>query len=285
MLKIVWILVIIMGITMQNVVRKKYNEKTNDSGKYSFCAITALFALFFFAVCQSGFTTFPVSMAWYSFSFGISFAATNVFSILALLSGPMSLTALVLSCSLIIPTLYGILFLQEPVTSFFYIGLVLLLFSLALINCKTEEGSRLSVKWLIYSFFMFFGNGMCSTIQKAQQLAFDGAFKNEFMILALLIAFGVMLAAVFIKERGEIRTSLKEGWTLAAACGIMNGIVNLLVMVLSVRMSVSLLFPLVSAGGIGFTFLISRFFYREKLTKQQYIGFAAGMVSVLFLNL
>ena len=65
----------------------------------------------------------------------------------------------------------------------------------------------------------------------------------------------------------------------------MNGIVNLFVMILSGKMPVALMFPLISAGGIIVTYIVSRFFYKEKLTKMQFAGFILGIASVVFLHI
>ncbi len=72
---------------------------------------------------------------------------------------------------------------------------------------------------------------------------------------------------------------------ILAGCGIMNGTVNLFVMILSGMMSVSLMFPLMSVGGILVTFTVSILFYKEKLTRLQYLGFLAGIGAVIFLNI
>ena len=55
-------------------------------------------------------------------------------------------------------------------------------------------------------------------------------------------------------------------------------------MILSGKMPVSLMFPLISAGGLIVTYIVSRFFYKEKLTKIQFIGFIFGLMAVVFLN-
>lgn len=49
-------------------------------------------------------------------------------------------------------------------------------------------------------------------------------------------------------------------------------------------MPVSLMFPIISAGGIAATFVISQVFYKEKLSKLQLVGFILGTVSVVLLN-
>ena len=65
----------------------------------------------------------------------------------------------------------------------------------------------------------------------------------------------------------------------------MNGLTNMLVMILSGLMAVSVMFPLISAGGIIVTFIISKFVYKENLTRMQFMGFLVGILSIVFLNI
>ena len=68
-------------------------------------------------------------------------------------------------------------------------------------------------------------------------------------------------------------------------CGSANVIVNLLVMVLQGLMPVSVLFPLISAGGIIVTYILAKVIYHEKLSRMQKIGYAIGVLAVVFLNI
>lgn len=61
--------------------------------------------------------------------------------------------------------------------------------------------------------------------------------------------------------------------------------VNFLVLVLSVRMDASVMFPIISAGGIVATYLVSLLVYKEKMTPQQTVGTFIGVVSIVVLNL
>ena len=46
---------------------------------------------------------------------------------------------------------------------------------------------KITWKWILYVLLAFLGNGACSTVQVLQQRTFAGAYKNELMIMALLI--------------------------------------------------------------------------------------------------
>lgn len=156
--------------------------------------------------------------------------------------------------------------------------------SLFLINEQGEK-TKIRFKWILYVLLAAVGNGMCSVFQKMQQVRFDGAYKNELMIIALVAgAIGLSIVAL-VQERDEIMPCVKAGWLFAILGGVCNGIVNLFVMILSGKMSASLMFPTISAGGIVVTYIISKYFYKESLTKKQFVGFVLGIVSVILLNL
>ena len=198
---------------------------------------------------------------------------------------PLSLTCLVTSFSLIIPTLFGIFALREPVSTNLFIGLGLLAAALVLINLEEKGEKKITLKWAAYVLLAFVGNGMCSTVQKVQQIDLAGQYKNEFMIVALIISAVAMGIFALCTEKKQILPNLKAGVWLYIICGLANGGANFLVIFLSSRMAASVMFPVISAGGIVLTFLISLFFYKEKLSKWQILGSALGLVSVIFLNL
>lgn len=281
-MNIIYLISIILGVSFQNVVKKPYTQKTSGKGLYFFCLLVSISAMLFF-IFTSANIKFSEDLLVYAVFFALSYITATVCNLYAVSCGPVSLTSLILSYSLIIPTVYGFVFLKDPINPRMVFGLILLVISLFLINKKDKE-SNLTAKWLMFSMLAFVGNGMSSVIQKMQQKAFDGAFKNEFMILSLAIVTAAIAVFVAVNERQNIKTYAKAGWHLAILCGIANGIVNLFVMILSGIMPVSVMFPMISAGGIIVTYLVSRFFYNEILTKAQFIGFIIGIASVIFLS-
>ena len=281
MLNVFYLVAIILGISGQSIVKKPYTQRTSGAGVYFFNTLLSAAALLFFVVTSSKFS-FDISFIPYSIGFAVSFAVSSVFMVLAIAYGSLSLTSLFISYSLMIPTFYGLI-IGDTVSTGFIPGMLLLVISLFLTN-KSDEKAKISLKWIICVFLSFFGNGMCTVVQKMQQIASNGAYKNEFMIVALAIVTVVMLIMSILKERTEIKFFAKVGWHWAIICGALNGMVNLFVMILSGKMPVSLMFPLISAGGLIVTYIVSRFFYKEKLTKIQFIGFIFGLMAVVFLN-
>jgi len=127
---------------------------------------------------------------------------------------------------------------------------------------------------------------MCSTVQKLEPIYCDADSGNIFMIVALLMNTVFLMLFSFMREgKAETVTTVKKGWHFAAMCGLMNGVVNLLVMILNNRIAASVLFPIVSAGNLVITFLLSVALFHEKFSKRQIGGFIVGVAAVVILNL
>ena len=217
----------------------------------------------------------------YSIGFSVAYATALAGNFLAIESGPLALTTLICSYSLIMPTFHGVFVYGDKLDLIGIIGLILLAISLFLINEK-DDNTKFNVKWIICIIVSFIGNGFCSITQKMEQVAFDGAYKNEFMIVALVFVSIFMVIAMLVTKE---KCDFKNATLPAAGCGVANGIVNMLVMVLTGLMPSVILFPSISAGGIALGFVIAVFMYKERLTKLQTVGYVLGTVSVVLLNL
>lgn len=265
-------------------IKKPYTIKTGGRGVYFFTALSTLAALLFFVCSSGGNLTFKLEVLPYSVGFAATYLIAVVTSMKAISCGPFGLTGLITSFSCVIPAVYGLVFLGDPVSVGWLIGIALMTAALILAHdIKNRNG--VSVKWAIYCVLSLVANGGCSTIQKAQQVASNGAYKSELMIMALAIVCVATTAIALVQERSQLKTYAKYGWYEAPLCGIANGVVNLLAMLLSARMPSALLFPLISVSGLVVTLLVGMILYHEKHSRKELLGFAAGIASVVFLNL
>jgi uncharacterized membrane protein len=276
------LIAVILGVTIQQMTKKSYNLKI-ENGAYGFGAMSSLMALIVFMITSGGNLDFKWSLVPYSFLFAISYTDGVVFSILAIVEGPLALTSLMIQYSLMIPTIYGFFGNAKP-SVFLVIGIVFLLVSLVFINLNKKGGKGINLKWGIYAFLAFLGNGFCSTFQMIQQDKFDGGYKSEFMIIALIISIVVLGVAALCTERKGIVKKVTTGAHWYIICGLANGLVNLFMLFLA-NYPASIVFPVVSAGGIVTTALAGIIIYREKLSVMQIIGMVLGTASIVFLNL
>ena len=288
----------IVGISIQQISQKAYNKKVGG-GAFIFSAASALVAMLVFLIASKGELSFQMEVVGYSVLFAVGYCMALAFSFLAIANGSLSLTSLVLQFSLIIPTFYGIFFLQEETDFFLFAGIALLVASIVLVNIpvgekkgknaeteKTEKNqNKTTWKWALFALLMFIGNGGCSTVQKMQQIHFNGLYKSEFMIVALIITTVALVVISLFTERKEMLPALKKGVGYYAVYGVANGISNLIVLLLATKMSSSIVYPVLSAGGIVITSFVSVFVYKEKMNLFQKIGLILGVLAIVALNI
>lgn len=274
----------VLGVTVQQVAKKAYNKKV-QGGTFTFTSLSIFFALIVFLISSGGKLNFTAELLPYSIGFAVAYASASVGSFLAISTGPISITSLMVQYSLIIPTFYGLIFLEEESSPFLYVGIGLLLVSLLLVNLeKKGEEKKISLKWGLFALIAFIGNGACSTVQKIQQMNFNKAYKSEFMLIALAISVVAMGTCSLIFERKELGKKIKTGAHWYIICGLANGLVNLFTMILA-KWPASIVFPVISAGGIVTTAIVGIFVYKEKLSAMQIIGMVLGIASIIFLNM
>ena len=270
-------------LALQNILMKQYNVKTEKPNQLVFSAVATFVALIFFLISTKGKLEFNAQFLPYSIGFGMAYAAALIGINLAIAHGSLAISSLVNSYSLLVPAAYGVFVLKESLSPIAYIGIACLAVSLFLINVKSEK-VKFSVKWIAFLIMSFIGNGMCSTVQKMQQLRFDGAYKNEFMLFAL--AIDVVIFAVFLLcTQKDLKYHLKKSVKYASLFGFTNGMANLLVMLLTAMLPSAVLYPSISGGNVVIMFFVSLFIYKEHLTKQQQLGYFIGVLSVVLLNL
>ena len=271
---------------VQNIFKQKYTDR-NPGGVCFFSGMTALFAMLFFLAVNRDFD-YSRALLLPSFGFAVSYAVATVFAVLAIRCGSLAKTTLILSCSLLLPTFYGIICLKEPVHATMIAGVLLLLVSLVLVHYEKEKSAqKVTFRWVLYVLLAFLGNGMCSIVQKAKQLCLGEAGNNMFMIVALGVV--VVLLFAFSMASGTERQAFHgfgwKGWLLALLCGIANGATNYFVIFLNSRLPASVMFPIISAGGMILIFLYSVFVRKEKFSLRQKVGFLLGTASIVLLNL
>lgn len=272
------------GVTFQNFMSKQFNTRAKIINPYFYSAMVAFFAMTFFLISSGGKLYFIKETLPYSVAFGILYGITAFSTVKAMKYGPISLTALAISISLVIPTLYGMIVLKEPIGILKHIGIILLVLALVLINIKKNDDMKLSFKWAAFTIACFLGNGFATTLQKIQQMAFDGGYKSEYMIVALAIVC-ILFFVLGLGKQGDKKKAICECVKYAAPAGIANGMASFLVMVLTAMLPTAILFPSISAVNMSLTFVLALVVFREKLSKTQTFGYIVGIISVVLLNM
>ena len=274
----------------ETMVVKKYGQKHQVGGMF-FNAVICLFSLVFFAVTDKGGFYFPKELWLYGIISSLMFAGGFYYMYAALKAGSFALTKLLSSFSGVITIFYGIAILRERANYLTYISLALVFVSVFLMNFKrtnaddTAEKKPFSLKWLIYVIIVLVCNGFIAILQKMQQLRFDNACSNEFMIISLGGAFLALAIFGFVLERERFGYIVKHGTLYGMAAGVLNGISNFTGLLMLLYLPISLSTPLNTGAGIVLSFVISIAIYKEKFNKVQLLSAVVGLVALILMKI
>ncbi len=228
----------------------------------------------------------------YSVAYGAFLAISMVAGLKALSLGSMGITSTVVSFSLVIPTIFGMIFLDEKlgVSGFFALGLLAV--SLLLLNYK-KSSNPISGECWFYSILTMVSNGACSVVQKLHQTAYPGEYSSAFMLFGMSAAFLVLSAVAVISALSKREE--KEGCTpekifkytliFGALAGVFNGVCNYFTLLLAATENASVLFPILSAGNAVGSCLVGYLVFKERLTKLQTFSIALGAIAVVLLKI
>ena len=231
--------------------------------------------------------------------FGLVTVVQQVANAAALASGPLSYTSVIGSMSTVITAFSGLILFGESISVTQIIGIVLMLFCLILsVKKDTDDEKKAAARWLVLCFITCVATGAIGILQKFHQ---SSEYKGEltaFLIIAFAFSF-VFSAAniaviklktlkndgtgkmVFLKKKPPI--ALFAVFFITAGIGIaLNNIINLY---LSGTVPSAIFFPIVNGGGLILTTLASVFFFRERLTRIQWLGIALGFIATMLLCL
>lgn len=275
-----------------NYITQEYENSA--VARHIFNVFTSMIAaLTIFAISGSlKASLFTVALA---IAFGLTTALQRIMHLQALETGPFSYTSVILSLSMLIPTLSGAVVWGEHIYSIQIVGIVLMVGCLILSVDFTGEQKKSSLKWLLFCGLAFLGNGAIGIMQKWHQNTDYKEELNQFLIIAFITSalFSEMMIMLDKKsskaktvEKDE--TKKKKLLTLKPIMimivgGLCIGISNVLNLYLSGAMDSAVFFPVVNGGCLILTTLSALFMFKERLSIKRWIGIILGIISVILL--
>ena len=263
----------------QSSFTKIASTKEKIDGSMDFNALKVGASLLFFLLISFYRMQYHLPTVLFALGYGFGLFFSTLFGYMALMCGSMAITSLIASYSVIIPFLFGIVFLNESVGYMRILGVVLLLVSMYLL--KYQSGNvKLSKQWGLYIGITFLCNGICSVIQKLHQMMYPSSYCNEFMVYSLCITF-ILFWIISICKKGERITGVKM---YAVVAGILMGIGNYLTLVLSSKVDATVLFPIISIFSMLCNVIVSKIYFKDKFSVMQLVGIFLGVFSVLLIK-
>lgn len=285
MVIIVYILIILASVT-QSATTKIFNQNCSNSAVFN--TIKACTALILFALIAAFDFTFHLPTVLFGVLYGAILCISMYAGYQALCRGPMALTSMLVSFSVVIPLIWGITVGNETLKSLQYPALILLFLAIILTNADKIKAKKTTQTnyclWLLFVVITFICNGACSILQKQHQTLYPEAYSREFMLFAMLLCSVVFLISAFGKISPKELRGIK-GKRYGVLSGLANGIANFLTLVLAGMENASVLFPIISAGTILASLVCGRLLFKEKLKANHYAALAAGIVAVILFKL
>lgn len=233
--------------------------------------------------------------AWLAAAMGVLYALNMPVYQKALTVGGIGMCSVFLFLgALLLPFLYGVLFLSEKLTVWRIFGLVAVVGAVA---TQIDLRSKAAKKFFLYGVAIFCMNGLFCVLLKVQ----SGLGSNTFEVMCVAGAVAAAVAAVLFavtkrRARKAERTAEEEEQTAAAkhtkadagiaaittaGYGVLNGFSNVLQMTVANMLPAVVQFPVFSAGTIVATVLWGAAVFREKLTVRNALAVALSVAAIV----
>ncbi len=262
---------------------RKNQALRGQSELYNLCRHFGI--LVFWAICYALNFSFEPAVLPYCVLIAIGYISC-FYVVDAMACGPVSLTSLFVSLSLVVSSVYGFFFWNSPVTVLSVLGLCLVALSLWLALHKGKNQTPISKKWLLLVAVFFTGNAAYSIGQRSQQVTWNGEHRGQLMFFGLLLTCIAALFRYLLHKRKGFDRIPPKTVVLPFAASIINGFYNLLVMILATApISPSVVYPAIAVGSLALTSLFSFAVLREKIKWWQWLGIAVGAAAVGLLSI
>lgn len=277
----------------------KQNTRRGDGSSDSANTFNLFKAIAVFAVL---FLIFLFDRSWNvaTIGWGVAYGALLSLSMItgyyALKIGPLALTSMIVSFSLLIPYGYGVIFWGEKPKLVQIGGLGMFLLSLVLVNWEKMRGQRgvhanktvaepqkASGRWALLTAMTLITDGLCAVVQKGHQNLYPGLYTSWFMAVAGFTAC-IVFVVRFILQKNQLTLKAKTAMKYGVLSGSCNGVFSLLLLVLAATENASVLYPVVSAGTMLAVFVVGRVVFKEKMSLLQTAGFVVGLLAIVLLK-
>lgn len=238
----------------------------------------------------NGPVTSPVGEAWFPLSIltGFWFILTYVLMVVSSQRSGVTVTSLSSKLSVVIPTLFGVLFLKETLGLTAAIGIVLALTALFLVvggKDKNRSKAEKTTLIVLLPVLIFFSTGIGDVLMKLTET------KNTADDLTPMVAFiyGIsFLFSLLLMGYDLVKGKSKWQWKNAVG-GIALGAVNFF-STYSVYHAMRVfdnvvLFPVYNIGVVCLTALCGWLLFKEKLTWKNYLGLGIAILAVILITM
>ena len=237
--------------------------------------------------------SFDASVLWYALIFGILYFLGNIGYMQAIKNGPLFLSNLFLNLSSVALVVWGFFFWNAKVNALVIIALALVVLSIFLCMYKKKENEednknreKITVKWAIFMLMAFVGNAGVGIVSRTQQLVYNGQHCNMLMFYGTMMAVLVSVVDYIRVDKTELKKISVKQNVYPVLAGVTNFIVNLIALYFATTsLSTNIIYPVLGVGCLMLVTVSSKFMFKEKMTKLQWVGIIVGAVAIALLSI
>lgn len=279
----VYVVIATVLLAFEFAFSKKYQalEGVSMAAGLRFNALSGLLsAIIMFAL--SGFrpewSAFSLILALSMSLCGMSY---SLLSFQVLKNGGMALySTFLMSGGMLLPYVFGILFLDEPVTLWRVAGVLVVLSAVILSNFSKNKVSK---KLLLLCLAVFILNGLVSILSKCHQVSTRATVSSSaFVMYSGVGKFLFSTVALLFQKRSNapvLQHKLSIG--VVAGAAIIGAASYLLQLIGARTLPASVLYPIVTGGSIIFSAIAGRVFFKEKISRRQVLSIILCFVGTL----
>lgn len=268
-------------------VYQKWRGVSIKAGFFS-SAITGIFTAVIFFVING----FDFEFSWYSMIMAtvqtVLVTTYTVISYRILKLGTMALyTLFLMSGGMIIPYIWGLLFLNEEFSWLRTAALLLIVIAIILSN---PSGKKNDKKMIYMCLAVFFINGFVSVVSKLHQVEkiYPTVDTSGFVILGGLTKF--IIAGIFclaLKNKAENKEYVEDEKGILPILGILalssaiSGVSSLLQLRGASSLPATVVYPVITGGSIVFSSIAGMLLFKEKVTKRLVASIAICFAATL----
>lgn len=188
------------------------------------------------------------------------------------------LSSLFMKLGLLVPFAVSILFFREMPTWLQVAGFCVAIAAIVVFNLKKDgAGSRFGISLIL---LLLLNGGVDTAIKTFEELG-PAALSDHFLCLSFSVAFALCMGLVLAKkERPDIKTLL-----YGAGIGIVNFFSSKFVLAALIRIPAVVLFPTYSVATMLVVTLSGVIFFKERLSRRQWLAFAGVIAALVLLNI
>lgn len=264
-----------ISITMRLSTGKVSGHYSMLAVNYLVCGILgALYSDFSLFASQTGGVPFTIGL---SVLYGVVLLAGLVLLQRSTRKNGIVLSSLFMKLGLLVPFLVSILFFHEVPTGLQIAGFCVAAGAIVVFNLKKDGQSRFGIGLLL----LLLASGGGDAIVKVFEALGPQVLSNHFLCFSFSVAFVLCTGLVILKKERPDGKAMLYG----SIIGVANFFSSKFILGALTQIPAVVVFPTYSVATMLVVTLSGLLFFKERLSKQQWLAFAAVIAALVMLNI